>query len=97
VKPHPDSETGQPTHRKQIPEPLDNWKELIGRTIELRRQGQLIRTARVEDASQDSAMIWLAFEGNHNRQLILKTDGYDIHLPRPVDDGPDHDTTQRGD
>jgi hypothetical protein len=59
----------------------DDWNLLIGRTVELRRDGQHVRTAEVEDASLDSSVMWLRFDGNHGRQLIAKSDGFEV---RPV-------------
>ena len=59
----------------------DDRNLLIGRTVELRRDGLHTRTAEVEDASRDSSALWLRFDGNHGRQLIAKSDGLDV---RPV-------------
>ncbi|MBT2553487.1 hypothetical protein [Arthrobacter sp. ISL-5] len=59
----------------------DDWNLLVGRTVELLRDGQHVRTAEVEDASWDSSVMWLRFDGNHGRQLIAKTDGFEV---RPV-------------
>jgi hypothetical protein len=59
----------------------DDWNLLIGRTVELRRDGLHVRTAEVEDASLDSSVMWLRFDGNHGRQLIAKSDGVEV---RPV-------------
>jgi hypothetical protein len=56
----------------------DDWNLLVGRTVELLRDGQLIRTAEVEDATWDSSVMWLRFDGNYGRQLISKTDGYEV-------------------
>jgi hypothetical protein len=59
----------------------DDWTLLVGRTVELRRGGQHVRTAEVEDATWDSSVMWLRFDGNHGRQLISKTEGYEV---RPI-------------
>jgi hypothetical protein len=64
-----------------MPEADNDWNMLVGRMVELRRGGQLVRTAEVEDATWDSSVMWLRFDGNHGRQLISKTDGYEV---RPI-------------
>lgn len=56
----------------------EDWKQLVGRVVELRRDGQLVRTAEVEDVTPDSAILWLRFDGNHGRQLVTRTDGYEV-------------------
>lgn len=66
--------------RTPMPEAIDEWNLLVGRTIELRRAGSHVRTAEVEAATSDSSFMWLRFDGNHARKLIAKTDGYDIWL-----------------
>jgi hypothetical protein len=63
-----------------MPEANDEWNLLVGRKIELRRDGRHVRTAEVEVATSDSSIMWLRFEGNYVRKLITKTDGYDIRL-----------------
>ncbi|MDN4645994.1 hypothetical protein [Arthrobacter sp. PsM3] len=64
--------------RTPLPEVMDEWNLLVGRTIEIRRDGRHVRTAEVEAATSDSSIMWLRFDGNHLRKLIAKTDGYDI-------------------
>jgi hypothetical protein len=38
----------------------------------------MVRTGEVEDATDDSAVMWLRFDGNHGRQLVSKFDGYQV-------------------
>lgn len=56
----------------------EDWRQLVGRVVELRRDGQLVRTAEVEDVTPDSSILWLRFDGNHGRQLVTRTDGYEV-------------------
>ena len=60
------------------PEPTTTWQELIGSRVELRLDGRLVRTGEVEDATQDSSVMWLRFDGNHGRQLVSQADGYEV-------------------
>ena len=66
--------------RTPMSEAMDEWNLLVGRTIELRRDGRHVRTAEVEVVTSDSSIMWLRFDGNHLRKLISNTDGYDIRL-----------------
>lgn len=67
--------------RTPMPEATDEWNHLlVGRTIELRRDGRHVRTAEVEAATSDSSIMWLRFDDNHERKLIAKTDDFDIRL-----------------
>lgn len=63
-----------------MPEIINDWTLLVGRTIELLRDGRPIRTAEVEQAAADSSIMWQRFDGNHGRQLITHGDGYDIRV-----------------
>ena len=60
------------------PEPTSTWQQLIGSRVELRLDGRIVRTGEVEDATHDSSVMWLRFGGNHGRQLVSKTDGYEV-------------------
>jgi hypothetical protein len=37
----------------------------------------------VEDATPDSSVLWLKFNGNHGRQLVARTDVYQIRQIGP--------------
>ncbi|WP_427118259.1 hypothetical protein [Pseudarthrobacter scleromae] len=55
-----------------------NWQTLAGRTVELRYEGRLMRTAEVEEVSADSSLLWLRPHGNDHRQIIGQWEGYDV-------------------
>jgi hypothetical protein len=58
-----------------------DWKDLVGQAIEIRFGGRHLRHGVVEVVSSDSSIMWLGFDGVHGRQLIMKTDAYEIHVP----------------
>ena len=58
----------------------DEWKNLVECTVEVRRDGHRLRNGVVEAVSSDSSMMWLQFDGVHGRQLIMKTDPYEIYI-----------------
>ena len=57
---------------------VDDWCLLPAVTVEIRRHGTYVRTARVDAATQDSRMLWLSPEGVEARLLIDKLDGYEV-------------------
>ncbi|MFF2296133.1 hypothetical protein [Arthrobacter sp. NPDC058127] len=59
---------------------INHWPPLVGHTIELFRDGTRVRIAEVEDATADSSVMWLRFDGIHGRQLITRGDGYDVRV-----------------
>lgn len=70
-------------HRTFTPEPaqafrVDGWFRLPTAIVEIRRNGTYVRTARVEEATPDSRMLWLSPEGVDSRILIDKLDGYEV-------------------
>lgn len=40
-----------------------DWQDLVGRTVELRLEGRVVRTAEVEEVSADSSLLWLRPQG----------------------------------
>jgi hypothetical protein len=73
-------------HRTFTPQPaqsyrVDDWFHLpTTATVEIRHNGTHVRTARIEDATPDSRMLWLAPEGVDSRILIDKLDGYEVWI-----------------
>lgn len=72
-------------HRTLTPRPaqafrVDDWFRLPTATVEIRQNGTYIRTARVQEATPDSRMLWLSPEGVDPRILIDKLDGYEVWI-----------------
>ena len=59
-------------------EATEDWRELVGSWVELRSGGSVVRTGEVEVVTEDSSVMWLKFNGNHGRQMVAKTDGYEV-------------------
>lgn len=55
----------------------DEWFQLIGATVEIKLNGKTVRTGRVDHATKDSSILWLAQEGNNPRKMIDKVQGYE--------------------
>jgi hypothetical protein len=72
-------------HRTFTPQPaqffrVGDWFRLPTATVEIRRNGTYVRTARVEEASPDCRMLWLSPEDVDSRVLIDKFDGYEVWI-----------------
>jgi len=61
-----------------VDEATEDWHQLVGSWVELRSGGRVVRTGEVEAVAADSSVMWLKFNGNHGRQMVAKTDGYEV-------------------
>ncbi|MHA7290779.1 hypothetical protein ACX80V_14145 [Arthrobacter sp. MDT3-24] len=59
-------------------EATGDWDQLIGSWVELRSGGSVVRTGEVEAVAGDSSVMWLKCNGNHGRQMVAKTDSYEV-------------------
>ncbi|MDQ0823851.1 hypothetical protein QFZ60_000024 [Arthrobacter sp. B2I5] len=65
--------------------PFHEWAKLAGAEVEVRLDGALYRYGRIEAATADGAIAWLAQDGLEERTLIDKDSGYEIRLaPRQL-------------
>lgn len=53
-----------------------NWNELIGRQVQIHKDGTLVRTGYVEDVTFAADALWLEGHGTDLRTLYAKADGY---------------------
>jgi hypothetical protein len=56
----------------------DDWTRLINAPVEIRQHGRTIRTGIVDDAMPDSALLWIAAEGNQPRQIFEAINDYEV-------------------
>lgn len=59
-----------------IREQIDDWTDLTGHVICIRRKGRLIRVGQVETVGPDGDVLWLRNEGVEPRALYQKVEGY---------------------
>ncbi|MET3923125.1 hypothetical protein [Arthrobacter sp. UYEF20] len=52
------------------------WNNLIGRPVQVWKNGHLIRTGYVDDVAQAAGALWLEGHGVEGRALYQKADGY---------------------
>lgn len=63
--------------------PFHEWAKLAGAEVEVRLDGALYRYGRIEAATADGAIAWLAQDGLEERTLIDKDSGYEMRLAPP--------------
>ena len=55
----------------------EDWSRLVGHTVEMWRNGELVATGVVEQATDDDKALWIAAEGNRQRRLYDKFEGFE--------------------
>lgn len=64
----------------------DDWSQLVGAYVEVRKNKKCARSGFVEVAMPDSSALWLAANGLDGRVLITKAEGYEVWVePRQLE------------
>ncbi|MGM0930496.1 MAG: hypothetical protein ACQEXN_12415 [Actinomycetota bacterium] len=64
------------------------WSLLINALVEIRHDGQVIRTGVVEDAMPDSSVLWIAADADGPRQMFEASQGHQVWVtPQELPDG----------
>ncbi|WP_395405492.1 hypothetical protein ACHMXB_21730 (plasmid) [Arthrobacter sp. UC242_113] len=58
----------------------DEWINLIGMVVDVRKDGEFVRRGVVEDATLDGSHVWIAGEGITGRALFDKGSGYQVWI-----------------
>jgi hypothetical protein len=66
---------------------IKEWNLLIGAPVEIMRRGTLVRAGIVEDAMQDSSVLWVAADGVQGRELFSAGDNYEVWIEQRLLDG----------
>jgi len=66
--------------------PLENWNDLAGRAVQIRKDGRIIRNGYVEAVTPAADILWLGVYGAEPRALFEKAEGYTV-WPVPGIDG----------
>lgn len=53
-----------------------DWPALIGRVIDVRRDGRTIRTGRVDGTTSDGAILWISAHGVQPRTMYERGEGF---------------------
>jgi hypothetical protein len=57
-----------------------DWLPVLGEVVQIRNNGCIIREGFVDAVTNDGSILWLAADGAHNRQMIIKTDGNEVWM-----------------
>jgi hypothetical protein len=78
LAPYPGRGKDEMTLDGVTPRRHQKWGLLIDALVEVHRNGQLVRTGFVEDAMADSSILWLAADGQNQRQMFEASRGYQV-------------------
>ena len=56
------------------------WEGLAGAVVEIRQDGQIVRTGIVDDAMPDGSAIWIAPDSTHPRRIYEKSEGFLVYV-----------------
>jgi len=62
-----------------------DWQRTLGQYVEVRRDGQVIRTGTVVAVMPDSSILWISVDGVFPRQMVERIEGYQIYSRYPWD------------
>ncbi|NKX52502.1 hypothetical protein HER39_18380 [Arthrobacter deserti] len=54
----------------------EDWNLLAGRQVQIRKDGRIVRTGRVDTVTKAANALWLESHGAHLRTLFEKAEGY---------------------
>lgn len=66
------------TLKPPTPHKHHEWSLLINALVEIRYNGQTIRTGYVEDAMPDSSALWIAADNKNPRQIFEAAEGHEV-------------------
>ncbi len=66
--------------RKTLMYRIYDWSDLQGLTVEITKNGRLVRSGHVEAVTPAADVLWLEGCGVERRQLFHKDDGYEVWL-----------------
>lgn len=55
-----------------------HWRRLIGATVQIRHNGQIIRTGTIDDAMADSTALWIAGDAAQPRTMYETVRGIEV-------------------
>ncbi|WP_285251186.1 hypothetical protein [Pseudarthrobacter sp. fls2-241-R2A-168] len=63
---------------------IENWENLQGQQVLIRKNGKLVRNGLVEEVAPGGDALWIENYGADLRQLFLKEEGYSVELSPPL-------------
>jgi hypothetical protein len=65
-----------------------NWQRLLGQHVEVRRNGETVRTGTVEAVMPDNSILWISANGVYPRQMVERANGSEVYARYPWDAPP---------
>lgn len=57
-----------------------HWEDLIGALVEVRHNGQIVRTGIVDEAMPDGSAIWVTSDSKLSRRIYEKAEGFLVYV-----------------
>lgn len=57
-----------------------DWLPLVGEVVEIRLNGQVVRTGVVDAVTDDNSILWVAGHGALPRAMVERADGYKVWI-----------------
>ena len=63
-----------------LPYRYHDWSRLIGTPVEVRKDFEVVRAGVIDDAMEDSSVLWLAADAAGGRALFAAAEGYEVWI-----------------
>lgn len=57
-----------------------DWIPVVGEAVQIRNNGEVVRDGVADAVTKDGSILWLAADGAHNRQMIIKDEGNEVWM-----------------
>ena len=57
-----------------------HWEDLIGALVEIRHNGQIVRTGMVDEVMPDGSALWVTSDSSHPRRIYEKSEGFMVYV-----------------
>lgn len=64
----------------------EDWSQLVGTPVEIRKDSKMVRAGVVDDAMPDSSALWLAADATGGRALFTAAESFEVWIrPHELD------------
>ena len=60
-----------------------DWQRTRGQHVEIRRNGETVRTGTVDAVMPDGSILWISAQGVYTRTLVERADGNEVYMCDP--------------
>jgi hypothetical protein len=65
-----------------------DWHRALGQFVEIRLNGQTLRSGIVEAVMADESILWISSDGPNTREMVERIDGKQVFARYPWDSPP---------